>query len=228
MKDVLIPAGLLVFISIFAYAIVASARKQRKLKREIYRDFAESEGLHYQATDDGRARRFARDLDGIGRFRSPSLGDVIPQDVVSGKIDGKDVILFRHQTRFYEGYAREWFVAGLTISSAIAGRCSVQFLNGTATKDSMYLEDPVIKEKDAGPFRLVVRSPNQVPARRVLNERVLERLASLAHDLPFRPEIQVRGNRLAVYPAGRNANVNSVEGLSKLLEYAQQVVTVLT
>ncbi len=228
MKDVLIPVGLLLFISIFTYAIVAGARKQRKLKCDVYRDFAEREGLHYQATDDGKAQRFARDLDGIGRFRSPSLGDVIPQDVVSGTLDGMDVILFRHQTRFYEGYAQEWFVAGLTISSAIAGRCSVQFLNGTATKDSMYLEDPIIKEKDAGTFRLVVRSRIQVSASQVLNERVLEHLASLAHDLPFRPEIQLRGNRLAVYPAGRNANVDSVEGLSKLLEYAQQAATVLT
>lgn len=228
MKDVLIPVGLLVVIGVIAFAIITGARKQRKLKRDVFRDFAESEKLRYEATDDGKAQRFARDLDGIGQFKSPSLGDVIPQDVVSGNLDGMDVTLFRHQTRFYEGYAQEWFVAGLSAGADIAERCSIQFLTGRASKDSMYLKDPIIMEKDVGSFSLILRSPNRVSTGQLLNERILKQVASHADGLPFRPEIQVRGNRLAVYPAGRNAEIDSVEGISRLLEYGKILITTLT
>ena len=73
MKDVLIPLGLLLFIGIFIYAIIHTARKQRKAKASVFRDFADKNGLRYQEEDDGKAQRFAQDFDGIGRFSSPSV-----------------------------------------------------------------------------------------------------------------------------------------------------------
>ncbi|MEJ2364906.1 MAG: hypothetical protein P8017_09555, partial [Deltaproteobacteria bacterium] len=114
MKDVLIPVGLLLFVGIFVYAFVRTGRKQRKAKSAVFRDFADKNGFRYQAEDDGKAQNFAQDFDGIGRFNSPSLGRVIPKDVVHGVVSGLEAILFRHMTRFSEGWAREWFVAGVT------------------------------------------------------------------------------------------------------------------
>ena len=58
MNDVLIPLGLLLFIGFFAFAIIHTARKQRKAKAKVYRDFAESNGFHYREHDDGRAQEF--------------------------------------------------------------------------------------------------------------------------------------------------------------------------
>ena len=47
MNDVLIPLGLLLFIGFFAFAIIHTARKQRKAKAKVYRDFAENNGVPY-------------------------------------------------------------------------------------------------------------------------------------------------------------------------------------
>jgi hypothetical protein len=226
MNDVLIPLGLFLFIGLFAYAIVQSARKQRKAKARVFRDFAESNGFRYQEQDDGRAQEFARNLDGIGRFRSPSLGKVIPVDVVEGTISGTETILFRHSVRSTEDSAREWFVVGVTCHKIIAERCAVQFCMRRTDKITMYLEEPVVKERKAGHFNLVVRAASPACAGKIVDDEVLRRLASLAGKLSFRPEIQVRGNRLAVYLADRNATVDDVETLQNLLDFARSVATV--
>ena len=62
MKDVLIPLGLLLFIGFFVYAIIHTARKQRKAKARVFRDFADKNGLRYQEEDDGKAQGFAQDF----------------------------------------------------------------------------------------------------------------------------------------------------------------------
>jgi hypothetical protein len=120
MKDVLIPLGLLLFVGFFVYALIHTGRKQRKAKAGVFRDFANQNGLRYLEQDDGKAQMFAQDFDGIGRFSSPSLGRIVPRDAVEGKVNGSDAILFRHSIRFSEGWAREWFVAGVTIAEPIA------------------------------------------------------------------------------------------------------------
>jgi hypothetical protein len=158
MKDVLIPLGSLLFVGLFVYAFIHTSRMQRKAKAGVFRDFANKHELRYREEDDGEAQEFARGFDGIGRFSSPSLGKVIPKDVVDGTMNGSEVILFRHSIRFSEDYAREWFVAGVTCSEPIAERCAVQFCKGRADQSTMYLQDAVVKEQKAGPFHLVVRA----------------------------------------------------------------------
>ena len=227
MKDVLIPLGLIVFIGFFIIAVIHAARKQRKAKIRVFRDFADKKGLRYQEEDDGNAQRFAQDFDGIGRFSSPSLGKVIPKDVVNGKLDGSEAILFRHSIRLSEGWAREWYVAGVTSAETIAKRCAVQFCKGKADKRSMYLQDPVVKEKKIGSFNLVVRAEDSSSAGKVFNENILKLLADIAGNLSFRPEIQVRGNRIVAYLADRNATVDDVETLENLFEFANNTVRAL-
>ena len=56
-----------------------------------------------------------------------------------------------------------------------------------------------------------------------MEERILEQLSSLAGDLSFRPEIQVRGNRIVAYLADRNATVDDVETLVSLFKFTRSV-----
>lgn len=58
MNDLLIPLGLFLFIGFFAFAIIHTARQQRKAKAKVFRDFAENNGVHYRENDDGRAQEF--------------------------------------------------------------------------------------------------------------------------------------------------------------------------
>jgi hypothetical protein len=226
MKDVLIPLGLLLFIGIFIYAIIHTARKQRKAKASVFRYFAEKNGLRYQEEDDGRAQRFAQDFDGIGRFSSPSLGKVIPKDVVAGILNGSDSILFRHSIRFSEGWAREWFVTGINSTETIAERCAVQFCKRRADKSTMHIQAPVVKEQKVGPFNLVVRATGLSSAGKIADEAVLNQLADLAGNLSFRPEIQVRGKRIVAYLADRNATVDDVETLENLFEFTKSAASI--
>jgi len=225
MKDVLIPLGLLLFIGLFAYAMIRAGRKQRTAKVRIFRDFADKNGLHYLEEDDGKAQGFAQGFDGIGRFSSPSLGKVIPKDVVNGILNGSESILFRHSIRFSEGWAREWFVAGVTSAETIAERCAVQFYKGRVDKSTMYLRDPVVKEQEVGPFNLVVRATGPSSAGKIMDEGVLKQLADLARNLSFRPEIQVRGKRIVAYLADRNATVEDEETLMSLFEFTKSVAS---
>ena len=226
MKDVLIPLGLLLFIGFFVYAIIHTARKQRKAKARVFRDFADKNGLRYQEEDDGKAQGFAQDFDGIGRFSSPSLGKVIPKDVVDGILNGSEAILFRHSIRFSEGWAREWFVACVTSAETIAERCAVQFCKGRADKSTLYLQDPVVKEQKVGPFNLVVRAASRSYAGKIVDDGVLKQLAGLAGNLSFRPEIQVRGKRIVAYLADRNVTVDDVETLGDLFEFTKSAASI--
>lgn len=226
MKDVIIPLGLLLFIILFAFAIIHTARKQRKAKSSVFRDFAEKNGLHYLEEDDGKAQEFARDFDGIGQFNSPSLGKVVPKDVVEGTLNGSEIILFRHSIRFSEGWAREWFVAGVTSAEIIAEQCAVQFCKGKSHKRTMYLQDPAVKEQKIGVYNLVFRAAGSSAAGKLLDEGVLKILADIAGNLSFRPEVQVRRKRIVAYLADRNASVDDVETLETLLEFARNIANI--
>lgn len=226
MKDVLIPLGLLFFIGFFVYALVHTSRKQRKAKSRAFEDFAIKNGLRYQEEDDGKAQEFARDFDGIGRFKSPSLGKVIPKDVVSGTLNASQVIFFRHSTRYSEGWAMEWFVAGLTRVEPIAERCAIQFCKGWSDKSTMHLQDAIVKEQSIGSFNIVVRAATPSCAGKLLDDRVLTQLTAFAGELSFRPEIQVRGNRIIGYLADRNAMFEGVETLSGLFELTRKVASI--
>ncbi len=227
MKDILIPLGLFLFIVFFIYAIIHTGRKQRKAKSRVFRDFANKNGLRYQEVDSGKAQSFARSFDGIGRFSSPSLGKVIPKDVVYGIMNGSEAIFFRHSIRFSEGWSREWFVSGMTITETMANRCSVQFCKGKADKNTMYLPDPVVKEQKIGPFYLVVRAPSPSDAGKIIDDSVLKQLSGLAVNLSFRPEIQVRGKHIVAYLADRNATVDDVDTLENLFKFTKSAASIL-
>ena len=220
MDDAWIPLGLLIFIALFAYALVRGARRQRRAKATIFSDFAHRHGLSYLPGDDGTAQAFARDFHGIARFDSPSLGRVEPEDVVTGSMDGRQVVLFRHRIRYGEGWAREWYVAGLVLAEPMARGCAVQFCKRRSHRSTLYLEDGIVKERQLRFFTLVVRAAAPAAAGCLMEDRVLAQLDRLAGGLPFRPEIQVRGARLIAYPADRNAVLDDGDALAVLVRFA--------
>ncbi len=227
MKDILIPLGLLLFIVFFAFAIIYTGRKQRNEKSRIFRDFSEKKNFHYKEEDDGLAEEFAHDFHGIGQFYSPSLGKLTPKDVVHGKTKGGESILFRHQSRFSEGWAREWFVAGITNAEPIVERCTIQFFKGKAITDSVYLKDPVVRELAIGPFNVIVRAETDSSTYQIINEDVLNQLVAIARKLHFTPEIQIRGKRVIAYLADRNSSVDNLETLEALFEFVKVVAGII-
>lgn len=197
--------------------------ESKEMLASIFENFATRFKIFYLKTDDGKVQQFAFDFDGIGRFKSPSLGKILPKDVVFGKLNGLQIILFRHRIRFSEGWAREWFVAGVKRQNPIAKRCSVQFCKQRADRDTMYLQDPVVKEFETSSFLMVVRAPNLSSAGIISNDDTLKRLAKFAGEIPFRPEIQVRENRIVTYLADRNEVIENVENLESLLKISEKV-----
>ena len=225
MNDKLIPLGLLLFLVLFAVAMIREGRRQRQKKKRVFEDFAFQHGLRYLTEDDGRASAFAEDFDGVGRFSSSSLAEIVPRDLVSGAVAGESVILFRHSIRYSEGWAREWFVAGVVSTFPFAERCSVQFCDDRLEAGSMHLADQCVKEFRTGPYLLIVRAPSISMAGRLLDDGVLERVAVLAGGLSFQPEIQVRENRIIAYPADRNFVLDESETLENLLEFVRRVAS---
>lgn len=221
--SVLIPLGVLGGIALLAYAMIHEARKQRAAKNRLFHDFAEQNGLRYREKDDGMARAFAQDFDGLGRFRSSSAGEAIPADVVSGSLNDAETILFRHHIRLGEGWGREWFVAGITTEHALAKRCAVQFCKRRSDRSSMYLPDPIVEELSGGTYDIVVRAAAPADAGKLTDSGVLKQLSRLGAELAFRPEVQVRGNRIAAYPAGRNATIDDVTALASLVEFTRRI-----
>jgi hypothetical protein len=223
MPDVLFPFGMFLLIVFLVYLMIHTSRKQRDAKKEVFTDFANRKGFSYQEKDDGTVQEFARDFDGIGRFKSSSFGKVIPQDVVSGTIDTARSILFRHRIRYGEGWGREWFVAGIVANEPLAPHCAVQFCKRRSEKHTMYLGDAIIKEQKFGPYVMVVRAPSLSDAGKLVNEHILEKLAGWAEELSFRPEIQIRGKHIISYLADKNATVGGTETLEALFEFTIRV-----
>lgn len=223
MKDILIPLGSLSFLCFFVFVFIRTARKQRDAKACIFENFATRFKLFYLKKDDGKVQKFASDFDGIGRFKSPSLGKILPKDVVFGNLNELQIFVFRHGIRFSEGWAREWVVAGVKRQNPLAKRCSIQFCKQRSDKDTMYLQDPIVKEFETSSFLMVVRAPNLSSAGIMSNDDTLKWLAKVAGEIPFRPEIQVRENRIVTYLADRNEVIENVENLEFLLKISQKV-----
>jgi len=87
----------------------------------------------------------------------------------------------------------------------------------------MYLQDPIVKEFETSSFLMVVRAPNLSSAGIISNDDTLKWLAKVAGEIPFRPEIQVRENRIVTYLADRNEVIENVENLEFLLKISQKV-----
>ena len=227
MKDILIPIGVLLFIALFLYAIVKEGRKQQKGPNVFFKKLAKRKGWKYLKEDDGTAQRLAYDFEGIGVFSSPSLGKMIPRNVVLGRTKVGRCCLFEHYTRIYEGYAMKWFVCLVEAQNDLGGSFVVQSRGkaGTIT-DNFYTGHKITIADDwAKGFKLYLN--DKAPKKEMLPMGTLQKLFQEMANLPWRIDMQVRKDRLAVYPSSRNFQLKSVQDLERLAEFSQVAVNCL-
>jgi hypothetical protein len=227
-KDILIAIAVLSFIALFIYAFVKEARKQKKQQSFFFKKLAERKGWTYIKEDDGTAQHVAHDFEGIGVFSSPSLGKIIPCNVVLGRTKVGRCCLFEHYTRIYEGYAMKWFVCVVETQNDLGGSLVVQSRGtaGTIT-DNFYTGQKIFIEDDwARGFRLYCN--DKAPKKEMLPMGTLQRLFREMANLPWRVDMQVRKDRIAVYPSNRNFQLKSVQDLERLIEFSQVAVKCLT
>lgn len=226
MTDVLIVLGVLLIMGLLVVALLRVAPRHEKEMNNAFEELAMRRGLRYQAEDDGRVQEFAGHFDGLGELGSASSGGSDPKNVVSGVLDGQRIFLFRQGTRHSEGSAPEWFVAGLELKNPLADRCSVQFCRRKADRETTYLADPIVKEQQIGSFDVVVRAGDPSGAGRLIEEPILGQLAARAEQIAFRPELQVRGNRVIAYPADRDTAIDHANDLDHLLGLAKRTARI--
>lgn len=225
MEDVLIPLGVVLVMGVIVVALIRIAPRHQKELNNAFEEFAMQHGLRHQAEDDGQVREFAGDFDGLGDLDSASRDGLHLTDVVSGVLDGQRIVVFRHGPRQSGESAPEWFVAGLGVKNPIADRCAVQFCRGESDRETTCVADPIVKEHEVGAFTIVIRAGDAASAGRLVEEDVLEKLAARAGQLSFRPELQVRGNRVIAYPADRGTTIDHASDLDGLLGLAKRAVS---
>jgi hypothetical protein len=227
-KDVLIPIGALLFIILLIYAIVKEGRKQQKGTRVFFKKLAARKGWKYLTEDDGTAQHIAKDFEGIGVFSSPSLGTMIPRNVVLGRMKVGRCCLFEHYTRIYEGYAIKWFACVVETQNDLGGSFVVQSLGKAATiTDNFYTGKKIsITDDWAKGYRLYCNDKS--PNKEMLPTGTLQKLFQEVANLPWRIDMQARKDRLAVYPSSRNFQLKSVQDLERLVEFSQVAVNCLT
>ena len=228
MKDVLIPIGVLLFIALFIYAIVKEGRKHQKAPNVFFKKLAERKGWKYLKEDDGTAQHVSNDFEGIGVFSSPSLGKMIPRNVVHGRMKVGNCCLFEHHTRIYEGYAMKWFACVVEAQNDLGGSFVVQSKGkaGTIT-DNFYTGHKIsIEDNWAKGFRLYCN--DKAPNKEILPMGTLQKLVKEMANLPWRIDMQIRKDRFAVYPSSRNFQLKSVQDLERLIDFSQVALKCLT
>lgn len=224
MIDVLAPLGL-VLLAVLVAAVVVSARRQRSATRELFRRFAEETDRRYLPTDDGTAQSLGDGFEGFGSFSSPSLGPRPPAPVVVGRTRSGIVCHFTHGVRRTQGDARQWTVCVIAAGESLSPQPMV--VRPREIPDvSRVGADPVVTWPDDVAFdgAFEVRSADPEAARRYLRPDVRDVLVGGAGDMPFPVEVQIRDRRVAVAPAERNADVDTVGDLGALEALAAKLV----
>jgi hypothetical protein len=227
MKDALIAVGVLSFITLFIYAFVKEGRKQKKQQSSLFKKLADRKDWEYIKEDDGTVQRLAQDFEGIGVFSSPSLGKMIPRNVVLGRTKVGRCCMFEHHTRIYEGYAMNWTVCLVEAKDDLGGSFVIQSRGkaGTIT-DNFYAGQKKSVEDDwAKGFRLYCSG--EASKQDILPMQTLQKIIREMVNLPWRVDMQVRKNRLAVYPSSRNFGLKTVDDLERLIEVSCVAVNYL-
>lgn len=204
MTNVLAPFGLLAFLALAA-----------------------DEGWRYLERDDGTARELADGSAGFGTFGPRASGGRVPAPVVLAEIPEGRLCLFLHRTRRYRGDARLWTV-GLQEAARTLGPdgviepCAVRYGRRVGVVPTVPMGD---RDFEAI-FR--VRSNDPDAARAGLSAPVRAFLSGVAGRLARPAEVRIRGRRLAVAWAERNAEARDAGELRQLVDVAVGLARRLT
>ena len=75
--------------------------------------------------------------------------------------------------------------------------------------------------------QLIIYSHQQEGKQDEWPTELLEQLLEVAQSLPFRVDVQIHSRLVAVYPAERDASIDSPDGLEQLMELTRQVAQLL-
>ncbi|MCP5115519.1 MAG: hypothetical protein GY953_32230 [bacterium] len=92
---------------------------------------------------------------------------------------------------------------------------------------TMYLSDPVRHTADCPPFQIALRGRSSDEVAALVDAAKLNGLASLAGSVPFRPEVQIRDDRVAAYTADRNFDPRSMADLEKLVDFTSRAANMI-
>ncbi|AKB85514.1 hypothetical protein [Methanococcoides methylutens] len=210
-------------ILLFPILLVKEARKQKKTSMSVFESYAISHGWTYMQKDDGTIQKLAKDFQSIGRFNSPSLGNIIPENVVIGSVPEGKIYLFQHYVRIYEGNALQLDVCILELEKPIIDRLIIRFKKGKSrlTNDLYTMPELDIDPKWTNDVAIYKNDPK---FKDVLDDSTLTTLVQKANNLPWRTDLQIKNNLLAVYIAERNSSVESENDLSLLIDFARYTV----
>jgi hypothetical protein len=220
LSQLLIPIGAAVLIAAFVAALILTARSQRAAKGMAFREFAAEAGYAYLPEDDGQAEVLSEGFQGFAQFDSPALGHVAPRDVIRAQHSEGHVVAFHHGTRVCENQGREWFVCNVRLAGNVGTSLAIVPLGGPAVPrwpgfNRLELpEEPRLSRA----FEVWVESDD---GRQVLKRTVCEYIASCVETLAFRPEVQIREDRVSAYPANPNYDVTTKEELRQLVEFTR-------
>lgn len=221
MIDILAPLALLL-MGLFVVLIGVTARKQRRERADVFRALARRHGWRFLETDDGTAERLAEGFRDFAVFHSASLGEHKPESVVLGDVPEGNICLFVHGTREWEGNARLWTICLLACSKHVGPTARIRPREVRHVREIN--DDPVVTF-GGGRFDQLfeVRSPRPEQLRSALDEGTRKSIVDQAEALPFTVEIQILGDRVAVYPGRRNDQAGDVEELERMVALARSV-----
>jgi hypothetical protein len=223
-----IPIVAVVFIALFVFALVREARKQRSGARDLFEQFAKARGWQFLEVDDGTVQEFASGMEAIGVFHSPSLGSRIPSNVILGRVAEGRGCLFQHSLRVDEGRSFEWHVCLIEAERHLCDSLVLRFLHGRAAPSNPFYSNDEIPLDPKWECHVVALGSDADRAAQLLRAETLAKLVEGADRLPWRVDLQVRGDRVAVYLAERNADPESPEDLARLLDFTRYAVRCLS
>jgi hypothetical protein len=224
----MIPIIAVLFITLFAFAVVREARKQRSGARDLFEQFANARGWQFLEADDGTVQELASGMEAIGVFHSPSLGSRIPSNVSLGRVAEGRSCLFQHSLRVDEGRSFEWHVCLIETDRPLCDSLVLRFLRGSAAPSNPFYSNDEIVLDPKWECHVVALGSDADRAAQLLRAETLAKLVEGADRLPWRVDLQVRGDRVAVYLSERNADPESPEDLARLLDFTRYAVRCLS
>ena len=188
----------------------------------LFEIYAKSHGWTYMQKDDGTIQKLAKDFHGIGHFNSPSLGNVTPENVVIGSFPEGRIYLFQHHVRIYEGNTFQFNVCMLKLKEPIVDALIIRFKKGKSRLINDFYTMPEM-DIDQKWSKDVIIYGKHSDINNVLDEINLEKLVEKANSLPWKIDMQIKNNILAVYIAERNASFESESDLNMLTDFAEYV-----
>jgi hypothetical protein len=226
-KDLLIGLAVLSGIALFVYGLVRAGRQQRRQRGDVFRSFAESRGWESVAGNDAALRCVLDPFEGIGIYRSSSLGEVAPQDVVSGEVELGRVWTFWHWLRI-NGGALQFYACMLAGPALGSDGLIVRFAKGRSRSSLVDICYGGRRDRiHVGPWELQVFETVAGSARRLLSAPTARSLAGAVERLPWTVDLQIRRGALGLYTISRDLDLTTPEELSLLTDVTCEVGRIL-